>query len=84
MNQNKLNESIILQKAFVTVGPCVNTEFMTFSNIQHICAGTPPNTSETVGICTRDVGGPLVMNNMLSGIAAHHDPRSCGNYLVGN
>lgn len=56
---------------------------MTFSSLNHICAGNPTGSNESsVGICTTDVGGPLVSNNMLIGIAFYHDPRGCGAILV--
>jgi len=82
INNNATN-NLFLQKVDVTTGPCVDTEFMTFSPIHHICAGNPAESKEpVVGVCTTDVGGPLVSNNMLIGIPFYHDPRGCGLFLV--
>lgn len=56
---------------------------MSFSAINHICAGDPTGNNEpAVGICTTDVGGPLVLDNMLIGIPFYYDPRGCGLFLV--
>lgn len=56
---------------------CINTVHFTF-RADHICAGAETANSPPVGICTRDVGGPLVMNSLLVGIAFYHDPEACG------
>lgn len=49
---------------------------------QHVCAFSG---EMGVGICTNDVGGPMVLNNMLVGIPFYHDPRSCaGGHPVSN
>jgi len=83
VNSDKTGEPAILRRVSVTTGPCVNTEFMTFNNVNHFCAGAPTNdTRPLVGICTSDVGGPLVVNNLLIGIPFYHDPRACGQFLV--
>lgn len=37
---------------------------------------------ESNGICTRDTGGPVVINNMLVGIAFYHDTSESGMGLV--
>jgi len=63
----------------VTTGPCVDTEFMTFTASNHFCAG---GTDPIAAICTRDVGGPLVLDGVLIGIPFYHDPRACGVFLV--
>jgi len=50
---------------------------MTFT-LQHVCAGMDDSV---IGICTNDVGGPMVLNNMLVGIPFYHDPRICASWL---
>jgi hypothetical protein len=49
---------------------------MTFT-LQHVCAGM---VNSAIGICTNDVGGPMVLNNMLVGIPFYHDPRFCAGW----
>ena len=72
-------ESIILQRATVTTVACPTSDFMTFNTLHHICAGRADNSSgPVVGICTIDVGGPLVDGTMLFAIPFFHDPRFCG------
>jgi len=72
-------EAVVLQRASVTTVSCPASDFITFNALHHICAGAPTNnTGPTVGICTVDVGGPLMENNMLIGISFFHDPRFCG------
>lgn len=83
VHENKTGESSMLQLVYVTTSPCVNTEFITYNTANHFCAGSPANnTGPLIGICTTDVGGPLVLNNLLIGIPFHHDPRACGRFLV--
>ncbi|KAL7015785.1 hypothetical protein ACKWTF_016676 [Chironomus riparius] len=84
LDKNATQHSVFLQKVDVSTGPCIDTKNMTFSAINHICAGNyEENQEPTVGICTTDVGGPLVLNNMLIGIPFYHDPRGCGVVLDG-
>jgi hypothetical protein len=78
--EDKTGDSVTLQSAMVTTGPCENTEFMTFAPPNHFCAGS---SDPTTAICTRDVGGPLVLDGHLIGIPFYHDPRACGVFLVG-
>ncbi|CAG9812256.1 unnamed protein product [Chironomus riparius] len=77
--EDMTNEAVILQRASVTTVACPASDFITFNPMQHICAGTPVNsTAPTVGICTIDVGGPVMADNMLIAIPFFHDPRFCG------
>ncbi|KAL7042930.1 hypothetical protein ACKWTF_001334 [Chironomus riparius] len=73
---NKTDEAVHLQVASVIVQSCFDSEFMTFT-LQHVCAGMG---DAEIGICTNDVGGPMVLNNMLVGIPFYHDPRFCGSW----
>lgn len=77
INEDKTGDSITLRRVEVTTRACVNTQFQSFSN-DHVCAGAANTSAPQVGICTRDIGGPLVMNSVLVGIAFYHDPRFCG------
>jgi len=73
------NEPVVLQRTSVTTVPCPTSDFITYNMNHHICAGAPiGSTGPTVGICTVDVGGPFVAENMLIGIPFFHDPRFCG------
>ncbi|XP_070492355.1 chymotrypsin-2-like [Chironomus tepperi] len=74
--QNKTAEATQLQVASVITQSCINSEFMTFT-LQHVCAGI---NDSAIGICTNDVGGPMVLNNMLVGIPFFHDPRACATW----
>lgn len=69
---DKTVQPVHLQVASVTTINCTINDFITFTN-DHICAG-----GSGVGICTNDVGGPMVLNSMLVGIPFFHDPRVCG------
>jgi len=74
------NEAVVLQRASVTTVACPASDFITFNAMHHICAGAPTgSTGPAVGICTIDVGGPLMESGgMLFGIPFFHDPRFCG------
>lgn len=74
--QDKTNEAVHLQVATVIVQQCFDSEFMSFT-LQHVCASMGDHM---VGICTNDVGGPMVLNNMLVGIPFYHDPRICAGW----
>jgi len=69
---DKTVQPVHLQVASVTTINCTINDFITFNN-DHICAG-----GSGIGICTNDVGGPMVLNSMLVGIPFFHDPRVCG------
>ena len=77
--QDKGPNSNYLKIGNVVTGPCKDTEFMTFTP-QHLCAGSPSTTPG--GICTTDVGGPLVLYGQLIGIGVHHYYNGCGMFFV--
>lgn len=70
-------EAVILQRTSVRSVACPASDFITFNPMHHICAVGSDN-STAGGICTIDVGGPLVDGNMLIAIPFFHDPRFCG------
>jgi hypothetical protein len=73
------NEALILQRASVTIVTCPASDFITYNTMHHMCAGAAENSTGIVGICTIDVGGPLMgPDGMLIGIPFFHDPRFCG------
>ncbi|KAL7015784.1 hypothetical protein ACKWTF_016675 [Chironomus riparius] len=74
--EDMANEAVILQRASVVTVSCPASDFITFNNNQHICAEAP--TGSSGAICTIDVGGPLIADNMLIAISFFHDPRFCG------
>lgn len=78
--KDKGPDSNNLKIANVVTGTCKDTEFMTFTP-QHICAGSASNTT-LAGICTTDVGGPLVLYGQLIGIGVHFYYNGCGMYYV--
>ncbi|KAG5666420.1 hypothetical protein PVAND_014449 [Polypedilum vanderplanki] len=69
-DSDKGPDSNFLQSRFVEVINCQNTRYFNALS-QHLCAEAT--------ICTTDIGGPLTVSNQLIGIAAWHDPLSCGN-----
>ncbi|KAG5672922.1 hypothetical protein PVAND_003010 [Polypedilum vanderplanki] len=62
-------DSNFLQSRNIAVVTCIPNEY--FNPVsQHLC--TLP------AICTRDIGGPLTLNNQLIGISLWHHPLRCG------
>ncbi|KAG5671126.1 hypothetical protein PVAND_001340 [Polypedilum vanderplanki] len=76
-------DSNTLRVANVETVPCINNNDFTFTQ-HHMCAGSNfiPSPPIIASLCTTDIGGPMVFNGQLIGIAAWI-PVRCGSLADG-